>query len=80
MRNVIGINEKCTLADVILKRVWDACKEKSDSLHRDALWQATALLISTEELNRNLLHCIAWSQVTNSSIIVCKLFYILNLF
>ncbi|XP_018572269.1 phosphatidylinositol 4-kinase alpha isoform X2 [Anoplophora glabripennis] len=63
IRNVIGSDEKDTLADVILKRVWGACKEKSDSLHRDALWQATALLISTSDLNRNLLHCIAWSQV-----------------
>ncbi|CAH0558143.1 unnamed protein product [Brassicogethes aeneus] len=51
------------LAENILKKVWKACKDRSDALHRDALWQATALLISTDELNRNILHCIAWSQV-----------------
>ncbi|CAH1183299.1 unnamed protein product [Phaedon cochleariae] len=56
-------DDRPSLADLILKRVWSACKDRSDPLHRDALWQATALLISTTELNRNLLHCIAWSQV-----------------
>lgn len=57
------VSDHNTLADMLLKNVWDACKQKSDALHRDALWQATALLISTSELNRNLLHCTAWSQV-----------------
>lgn len=51
------------LVNAVLSRVWKACQERSDALHRDALWQATALLISSQELNRNLLHCIAWSQV-----------------
>lgn len=51
------------LDDTILKKVWKSCKEKQDHLHNEALWQATALLISNKELNRNLLHCIAWSQV-----------------
>lgn len=57
------VNDRNILVDMLQKRVWDACRSKSDALHRDALWQATALLISTQELNRNLLHCIAWSQV-----------------
>ncbi|XP_050501433.1 phosphatidylinositol 4-kinase alpha isoform X1 [Diabrotica virgifera virgifera] len=63
---VIGMElgkDKNTLVNEILNRVWTSCKERSDQLHRDALWQATALLISTNELNRSLLHCIAWSQV-----------------
>lgn len=59
------VNDKNALADLLLKKVWDACRDKSDALHRDALWQATALLISTKNLNRNLLHCISWSQVNN---------------
>jgi phosphatidylinositol 4-kinase len=63
MSAVYGPEGKRALVDFILKRVWTACKERSDADHRDALWQATALLISTTELNRSLLHCIAWSQV-----------------
>ncbi|KAJ8972794.1 hypothetical protein NQ314_000030 [Rhamnusium bicolor] len=63
MLTVIGNDDKNALAEVILKRVWNACRERSDALHRDALWQATALMISTVDLNRKLLHCIAWSQV-----------------
>lgn len=65
---VIGMMAVCNtvnnnLDDIILKKVWSACKEKQDHLHCEALWQATALLISNKGLNRNLLHCIAWSQV-----------------
>ncbi|XP_056639976.1 phosphatidylinositol 4-kinase alpha [Diorhabda sublineata] len=63
---VIGMEfgkDKNLLVNEIMNRVWTACKERSDNLHRDALWQATALLISTRDLNRSLLHCIAWSQV-----------------
>ncbi|CAH1104235.1 unnamed protein product [Psylliodes chrysocephalus] len=54
---------KSTLVYEVLNKVWSACKERSNSLHRDALWQATALLLSTKEVDRRLLHCIAWSQV-----------------
>lgn len=57
------VSDHNALSDLLLKKVWEACKERSDASHRDALWQATALLISTRELNRNLLHCISWSQV-----------------
>ncbi|XP_969785.1 phosphatidylinositol 4-kinase alpha isoform X4 [Tribolium castaneum] len=60
---VYGTEGKEKLIEFIMKRVWTACQERSDSEHRDALWQATALLISTTEFHRNLLHCIAWSQV-----------------
>ncbi|XP_074027148.1 phosphatidylinositol 4-kinase III alpha isoform X2 [Leptinotarsa decemlineata] len=63
MQTIFGKDDGNSLVELILKRVWSACKDRSDALHRDALWQATALLISTSELNRNLLHCIAWSQV-----------------
>ncbi|KAJ3651067.1 hypothetical protein Zmor_017128 [Zophobas morio] len=63
MSAVYGSEGKAALVDFILKKVWSACRERSDSEHRDALWQATALLISTTEFNRKLLHCIAWSQV-----------------
>ncbi|XP_063926767.1 phosphatidylinositol 4-kinase alpha isoform X4 [Zophobas morio] len=63
MSAVYGTEGKAALVDFILKKVWSACRERSDSEHRDALWQATALLISTTEFNRKLLHCIAWSQV-----------------
>lgn len=65
MSAVYGSEGKAALVDFILKKVWSACRERSDSEHRDALWQATALLISTTEFNRKLLHCIAWSQVRN---------------
>ncbi|KAL3270935.1 hypothetical protein HHI36_021440 [Cryptolaemus montrouzieri] len=51
------------LDDIILKKVWKSCREKQDHLHSEALWEATALLITNKELDRNLLHCIAWSQV-----------------
>nr|CAH7716977.1 unnamed protein product [Callosobruchus chinensis] len=61
MQNVY--EDKSKLAELLMQRVWHACKERSDALHKDSLWQATALLISMKEQNRNLLHCIAWSQV-----------------
>ncbi|KAK9874265.1 hypothetical protein WA026_002618 [Henosepilachna vigintioctopunctata] len=51
------------LDEIILKKVWKSCKERKDHLHSEALWQATSLLISNKEMNRNLLHCITWSQV-----------------
>lgn len=51
------------LLEKYMTAVWDACKQKSDVLHRGALWRATAMLINTPKLNRKLLHCIAWSQV-----------------
>lgn len=59
------VNDKNALADLLLQKVWDACRDKSDAMHREALWQATALLISTKNLNRKLLHCISCSQVNN---------------
>ncbi|KAF7274503.1 hypothetical protein GWI33_012847 [Rhynchophorus ferrugineus] len=63
MLKIYGNDRKEELINIILNNVWDACREHSDLLHRDALWQATALLIHTPIFNRNLLHCIAWSQV-----------------
>lgn len=63
MSAVYGPEGKEKLIEFVLKRVWTACQERQNFEHRDALWQATALLISTKQFNRNLLHCIAWSQV-----------------
>ncbi|XP_060518279.1 phosphatidylinositol 4-kinase alpha [Cylas formicarius] len=54
---------KDQLAKLILGKVRDACAQKSDSMHRDALWQATALLVYCSDADRDLLQCIAWSQV-----------------
>ncbi|XP_065168456.1 phosphatidylinositol 4-kinase alpha isoform X3 [Atheta coriaria] len=47
----------------LLERVWQSCKDKDVDGHREALWRSTAMLITTPELNRSLLHCIASSQV-----------------
>lgn len=63
MLNAFGTDGKDKVVNVIIKSVWTACNERNDKMHRDALWQATALIISTSELNRGLLHCIAHSQV-----------------
>lgn len=64
MLTIYGQDRKDELVNTILTRVWNACREQSDSKHRDAVWQATALLIHNSEFNRNLLHAIAWSQVS----------------
>ncbi|CAG9769001.1 unnamed protein product [Ceutorhynchus assimilis] len=63
MLTIYGEDQIEELITAILKRVRSACSQQSDSLHRDALWQATALLIHTSEFNRTLLHAIASSQV-----------------
>lgn len=63
MLSIFGEDGKDKLVSIILDRVWRACKQQSDSLHRDAVWQATALLIHSSEFDRKLLHAIAWSQV-----------------
>lgn len=51
------------LVEGFITAVWDACQRRCDDEHLGALWRATAMLISTQKLNRKLLHCIAWSQV-----------------
>lgn len=63
MLNVLGDQERENLTEKLLSNVWEACKQKSDSVHREALWRATAMLISSKHFNRQLLHAIAWSQV-----------------
>ncbi|XP_066260677.1 phosphatidylinositol 4-kinase alpha isoform X2 [Euwallacea similis] len=63
MLTIYGEDRKMDLVSTILNKVWSACKQQSDSLHRDALWQATALVIHTSVFDRKLLHAIAWSQV-----------------
>lgn len=72
MLTIYGEKRKEELVNTILQRVWDACKQHSDALHSDALWQATALLIHTSSFDRNLLHCIAGSQVELFSVEAMK--------
>ncbi|KAF5285205.1 hypothetical protein FQR65_LT13320 [Abscondita terminalis] len=63
MLHVLGAQARVDLTETLMSNVWKACKEKSDSIHQEALWRATAMLISSSNFNRQLLHCIAWSQV-----------------
>ncbi|KAH1001445.1 hypothetical protein HUJ04_005466 [Dendroctonus ponderosae] len=63
MLKIFGNDRKEELINTVLGRVWSACKQQSDSMHREAIWQATALLIQSSEFNSNLLHAITWSQV-----------------
>ncbi|KAK4878018.1 hypothetical protein RN001_010524 [Aquatica leii] len=63
MLHVLGSQARMDLTESLMSNVWKACREKSDSIHQEALWRATAMLISSKEFNRQLLHCIAWSQV-----------------
>ncbi|XP_017786237.1 PREDICTED: phosphatidylinositol 4-kinase alpha isoform X2 [Nicrophorus vespilloides] len=58
-----GEEKREELTEQLLENVWSACKSRSDAAHREALWRATAMLISTPKLNRKILHCIASSQV-----------------
>ncbi|GJQ75443.1 hypothetical protein Trydic_g23610 [Trypoxylus dichotomus] len=51
------------LTDKLIGNVWQACKDRSDVAHRDALWRATAMLIHSPKLNRKLLNSIASSQI-----------------
>ncbi|XP_031331988.1 phosphatidylinositol 4-kinase alpha isoform X2 [Photinus pyralis] len=63
MLHVLGPQARIELTEKLIENVWTACREKSDSIHQEALWRATAMLISNAVLVRKLLHCIAWSQV-----------------
>ncbi|KAL1513897.1 hypothetical protein ABEB36_003236 [Hypothenemus hampei] len=63
MLSLHGSDGKVDLINIIVKKVWEACKLQSDTLHRDAVCQATALLIHLSDFDRNLLHAITWSQV-----------------
>ncbi|XP_015519648.1 phosphatidylinositol 4-kinase alpha isoform X1 [Neodiprion lecontei] len=47
----------------LISSVWRACRNRSDSQHRVALWRATALLICTPGIHRTLLHTVACSQI-----------------
>ncbi|XP_063216675.1 phosphatidylinositol 4-kinase alpha isoform X2 [Bacillus rossius redtenbacheri] len=62
-----GSGEAGRARSVLLARlvddVWSACAQRSNAAHRGALWRATAMLISTAGVHRNLLHAVAWSQV-----------------
>ncbi|KAK0074484.1 hypothetical protein PV325_008278, partial [Microctonus aethiopoides] len=49
--------------DRVISAVHHACQSRDNNLHQDALWRATALLISNPGLNRKLLHAVAFSQI-----------------
>lgn len=52
------------LTERILNSLTEACKEKSNVTFQESLWMATALTITLKELNRMLLHRIAWAPVS----------------
>lgn len=56
--SVLDEEEKKGLADRLVKDVWDACRERSDTKHRGTLWRATAYLILCAGINRKLLHAV----------------------
>lgn len=47
----------------VLESVWSACKGNDNGAHYQALWTATALLISMQGCPRQLLAAVSWSQV-----------------
>lgn len=51
------------IIEKIIKDVKDSCKEESNAQHHNALWRATALLISSDDTPRNLLNIVASSQL-----------------
>lgn len=52
------------LTERILNSLAEACKEKSNAKFQECLWMATALTIILKQLNRTLLHRIAWAPVS----------------
>lgn len=56
--SVLDDDEKHGLSDRLIKEVWNACREKSDTRYRGALWRATAYLIICSGHNRKLLHAV----------------------
>lgn len=56
--SVLPDEEKRGLGDRLVKEVWEACTEKSDTKYRGAVWRATAYLIICTGINRKLLHAI----------------------
>lgn len=55
------------LTERILSGLNDACKEKSNAKFQESLWMATALTITLKQLNRMLLHKIAWAPVSKKN-------------
>ncbi|RZF47776.1 hypothetical protein LSTR_LSTR006040 [Laodelphax striatellus] len=51
------------LIDTLIQDVWAACRPNSSTTHQNALWRATAMLISSPGVHRKLLNVVAWSQV-----------------
>ncbi|XP_077290371.1 phosphatidylinositol 4-kinase III alpha isoform X2 [Arctopsyche grandis] len=54
--------DRSRVASQVADCVW-AAGTSGEAAHRHALWRATALLINTPGLHRQLLHAVAWSQV-----------------
>lgn len=53
-------SERCRVAERVATSVWEAGKKGGggEASHRRALWRATALLINTPGLHRQLLHAV----------------------
>ncbi|XP_025837646.1 phosphatidylinositol 4-kinase alpha [Agrilus planipennis] len=60
---VRGDTDRDTVCKEFFNNIWESCRKRSDSAHRNALFRATALLIHTTPLDRMLLHGVSWSQV-----------------
>ncbi|XP_026685161.1 phosphatidylinositol 4-kinase alpha [Diaphorina citri] len=57
-----GEGEEAVL-ERVLEGVWSACRGSDNNAHHQALWTATALLISMQGCPRQLLAAVSWSQV-----------------
>lgn len=55
--------EKEVLIEMLIRDVRKACHDRDNEAHRSALWRATAMLVNTPGMYRNLLHVVACSQV-----------------
>ncbi|XP_046385278.1 phosphatidylinositol 4-kinase alpha isoform X2 [Ischnura elegans] len=55
--------QRAGLVARLVEDVWTACQNGDTVRHREALWRATAMLVSTKEVCRSLLFTVAWSQV-----------------
>lgn len=55
------------LTEKILNNLMEACAEKSNAKFQESLWMSTALTITLKQLNRMLLHRIAWAPVSTQT-------------
>lgn len=66
------------LTEKILTNLSEACQEKSNAKFQESLWMATALTITLKNLNRMLLHKIAWAPVSVICLVLLSVFVHLN--